>query len=109
MSVDPTVFLTIAGMAIVTYLTRIAGYLLLAGRRFGPRMSAAFEALPPAVLTAVIAPSVLLDPGGHGLRAVLSPEIIAAAITVIAAYRLPFLVVIALGTGAVVALRWLMA
>jgi uncharacterized membrane protein len=108
MSLDLTTFLTILGMSIATYLTRIAGYLLLSGRTFGPRMSVAFEALPPAVLTAVIAPSILLDPTGHGLRALISPEILAAAITVVAAYRLPFLAVIVLGTASVVGLRWLM-
>jgi uncharacterized membrane protein len=108
MSIDLPTFLVILGMAIGTYLTRIAGYFLLAGRQFGPRMTVAFEALPPAVLTAVIAPSVLLDLPGLGLRAVMSPEILAASITVLAAYRLPFLAVIALGTASVVALRWLL-
>lgn len=108
MSLDPVTLLTILGMAVATYITRIAGYLLLTGRSFGPKLSIAFEALPPAVLTAVIAPSVLMDSGGHGLRALMSPEILAAAITVAAAYRLPFLAVIVIGTASVVGLRWLM-
>jgi uncharacterized membrane protein len=108
MTIDLVTFLVILGMAAVTYITRIAGHFLLSGRQFGPRMTVAFEALPPAVLTAVIAPSVLLDPTGNGLRALMSPEIMAAVITIIAAYRLPFLAVIVLGTASVVALRWLM-
>jgi uncharacterized membrane protein len=109
MNVDPLILLTILGMGIVTYLTRVSGFLLLSGRRFGPRMSAAFDALPPAVLTAVIVPSIFLEPSGYGLRALLSPEILAAAIAVAAAYRLPFLAVIVIGTLSVVVLRWLMA
>jgi uncharacterized membrane protein len=106
MSLDPIVLIVIIGMGIATYGTRIAGYLLLSGRQFGPRMTSALEALPPAVLTAVIAPAVLLD--GGAMRSPASPEIIAAIVTGIAALRLPFLAVIIIGTGSVVGLRMLM-
>ena len=98
MTLDPMTLLTILGMALVTYATRIAGPLFLHGRQFGPRVTLALDALPPAVLIAVIAPSVI---------AAGPAEAIAGAITALAALRLPFLAVIALGTASVVALRYL--
>lgn len=48
--------LAILGMALVTYLTRIGGYLLLAGRTLSPRMQAVMDLIPGCVLVAVIAP-----------------------------------------------------
>ncbi|MGQ3284833.1 AzlD family protein, partial [Bosea sp. (in: a-proteobacteria)] len=59
MTLDPHNLLAILGMAIATYATRLAG-LALAGRlQLSPRAQAAFDAIPPAVLVAVIAPSAL--------------------------------------------------
>jgi uncharacterized membrane protein len=96
MRIDPATLATILGMAAVTYLTRIAG-LLLAGRlALAGRAKAAFEAIPPAVLVAVIAPTAL---------ATGWPETAAAALTMVAALRLPLLATIAVGVAAVVALR----
>ncbi len=89
MNLDAMTLLTILGMAIATYLTRILGFLPAGRPRLPPRVAAAFEALPPAVLTAVIAPAVLVKPSGS-LRAIKSPEVLAAAITVLAALRCPF-------------------
>lgn len=88
--------LTILGMGIVTYLTRIGGYLVMRNRTLGPRMSAALNAVPPAVLTAVIAPSVL---------SAGPAEAIAGAVTAAAAFRLPLLLTVALGVGSLVVLR----
>lgn len=96
MTVDPTTLAAILGMAVVTYLTRISG-LFLAGRlRLQGRLKAAFDAAPPAVLTAVIAPMVL---------ATGWPETAAAVVTAIAATRLPLLATILVGVAAVVAPR----
>lgn len=96
MTLDAPTLATIVGMAIVTYLTRIGG-LALAGRLdLGPRAQAAFDAIPPAVLIAVIAPSLLAT----GWR-----ETAASAITVLAATRLPLLATILVGVLAIVALR----
>lgn len=98
MILDTTTVATIVGMAIVTYLTRIGG-LALAGRLdLGPRAQAALDAIPPAVLIAVIAPSML----AAGWR-----ESVASAITVFAATRLPLLPTIVVGVLAIVALRHL--
>jgi uncharacterized membrane protein len=105
MSIDLSTLLTILGMAVATYATRVAGWLLLSGQSFGPRLTAAFEALPPAVLTAVIAPGILTGAPGAPFG-FLTPELVAAAITILAAWRLPFLLVIVIGAASVVALRW---
>lgn len=96
MSIDPLNLLAILGMAIVTYATRVAG-LALAGRlNLTPRAQAAVDAIPPAVLVAVIAPSAL---------ATGWPETGAALIAAVAATRLPLLAVVGLGILAVVGLR----
>lgn len=55
--IDITVLLTILAMAIVTYSTRVTGYLLLYNRKLSPRLAKVLEAIPGCVLIAVIAPS----------------------------------------------------
>ena len=86
----------ILGMAAITFACRISGLLL--GPRFRPtgRLRAAFDAIPPAVLTAVIAPTVLVTGPA---------ETIAAAVAIVAALRSSMLVTILAGVAAVVALR----
>jgi uncharacterized membrane protein len=99
MTVDPTTLAAILGMAVVTYLTRISGLFLVGRLRLQGRLKAAFDAAPPAVLTAVIAPMVL---------ATGWPETAAALVTALAATRLPLLATILVGVAAVVALRSVM-
>lgn len=96
MTVEPRVLLAIAVMAAITYATRVAG--LAFGRRLslGPRGQAVFDAIPPAVLVAVIAPSAIATGWA---------ETGAALVAAFAAARLPLLGVIAVGVAAVVALR----
>lgn len=53
------VLITIAGMAIVTYLTRAGGLWLMARVTPAPPLEAALEALPGALLVALIAPMAL--------------------------------------------------
>jgi uncharacterized membrane protein len=97
MSVDPLFLLAVVLMGLATYGTRVSGYLLLRGVQIEGRMKVAMDAVPPAILTAVIAPTVFLNGWA---------EMIAGAIAMAAAmFRLPLLAVIALGVGSVVALR----
>jgi uncharacterized membrane protein len=99
LNVDSLNLLAILGMAVVTYATRVAG-LALAGRLdLSPRAQAAFDAIPPAVLVAVIAPSALATGWA---------ETGAAVVTALAATRLPLLGVVAVGVLAVVGLRAVM-
>jgi uncharacterized membrane protein len=93
---EPLSLITILGMGVVTYITRIGGDLLMRNRTLGPRMTAALNAVPPAVLTAVIAPSVL---------SAGPAEAIAGVITLIAAFRLPLLATMIIGVGTVVLVR----
>ena len=96
MSLDATTMLAILGMALATYGCRLTG-LLIGGRlALTGRAKAALDAIPPAVLTAVIAPTLL---------ATGWPETVAGAITVLAAMRLPLIGVIATGVASIVALR----
>ena len=53
----PAFLLTVACMALATYLTRIAGWLVLRGRSIGPRLRRVLDASPGCVLLSVIAPS----------------------------------------------------
>lgn len=95
-SVDPLVMLAIAGMALVTYATRVGGWLATRRMVLSGRARAAMEAVPAAVLTAVIAPMAL---------ATGPAETLAAVITVLVSLKLPRLVTVAIGMAAVVALR----
>lgn len=98
MSVDPTTLLAILAMAMVTYFTRVAGLLVADRLALTGRAKAAFDAIPPAVLVAVIAPTALTTGWA---------EAIAAAITAVVAFRLPLLATVAVGVVAVVVLRHL--
>lgn len=96
MTLDPVIFVTIVLMGVATYLTRIAGIFLAGRLALTGRAKAAFDAIPPAVLMAVIAPTVL---------ATGPAETLAALVTAVAATRLPLLATIVVGVVAVVALR----
>ncbi len=78
---------TILLMALATYATRAGGYLLLRDRSLGVRAQAVMAAAPGCVLIAVIAPHFV------------SPrpaDLIALAVTVVAAARLPMLATVAI-------------
>ncbi len=88
--------LTIVGMALATYLTRVGGFLLLRNRTLSPRAMAVMEAAPGCVLIAVIAPSfVARDPA----------DLIALAITLAAATRCSMLATIVIGIASAGILR----
>jgi uncharacterized membrane protein len=95
--VEPHTLLLILLMGLATYSTRIAGYWLLRGREVEGRMKAALDAVPPAILMAVIAPTVFLQG---------KAEMLAGALTLAAALlRMPLLVTILIGMASVVGLR----
>ena len=98
-SLDPLVAAAIAAMAFATYATRISGYWLVRRTAVRGRLAGALEAVPGAVLTAIIAPMAF---------ATGPAESLAAAATVLLALRLPLIVSVAGGCLAVVALRMLL-
>ncbi|MDR9429163.1 MAG: AzlD domain-containing protein [Natronomonas sp.] len=96
---DGLVVAVILGMAIVTYLTKAGGLWLLGRIEIGERTEAGLEALPGAIIVAIVAPE--LAAGGPA-------EWTAAAVAVVVAVRTDNLLV-ALGSaiGVVVVLRGL--
>ena len=99
LQLDPWVLAAITAMAVATYATRIFGYWLVRRRAVGGRLAGALEAVPGAVLTAIIAPMAFATgPAESG----------AALLTVLLALRLPLIVAVAGGCVAVVALRLLL-
>ncbi len=96
MSVDLNALLAILAMAVATVATRIGGLVLIRYVTIGENQKRALEAIPPAVLMAVIAPTaVVAGPA----------ETIAAALTAVAATRLPLLASVAVGVVSVALLR----
>ncbi|HBG19952.1 MAG TPA: AzlD domain-containing protein [Desulfobulbaceae bacterium] len=58
---DQTVILwTMVGMAVVTYLPRLLPTLFLSGRTLRPMIAAWLRLIPPAVLAAMLVPSLLV-------------------------------------------------
>ncbi len=89
-----TVWIILAG-AVMTYLTRIGGHLVLSRfERVHPRVEAGLDAVPAAVLTTLVAPAAisagpaelaaLLVAGVVSLRSGLMPMFLAGAVVLIA-------------------------
>ncbi len=98
MTFDLWTVLAILTMAAITYATRVGGIFLAERLVLSGRAKAALNAIPAAVLTAVIAPMAL---------ATGPAETIAAICAAIAAVRLPLLAVVGIGVAAIVGLRQL--
>ena len=97
--IDPLTVMTIVLMAFVTYLTRVAGYLLLRNRTLGPRATAVMEATPGCVLISVIAPHFVSS---------RPADLLSLAITLLAASRLSVLPTILIGVASAGLLRHLL-
>ena len=97
MDLDPVTLLAITGMALATYATRIGGFALMRFMQVKGRMKAALDAMPAAILTAVIAPMVVAT----GVAETLAAVITAGA----AMLRLPLIAVVIIGVASVVGLR----
>lgn len=94
--VQATNLLTILLMACATYATRALGYAALSNRAISPRTRIVLDAAPGCVLLAVIAP------------AFVSPrpaDLIALAITLVAAIRWPMMAVVGIGIVAAAIMR----
>ncbi|MDI2113249.1 AzlD family protein [Commensalibacter nepenthis] len=88
-------FLTILCMGLVTYLTRISGYLLLRNKNY-PRLIRVLEILPGCVMISLVAPIFVTGK--------LS-DFIAAILTILTAMRFSFLVTLIVGIGSAGILR----
>jgi uncharacterized membrane protein len=74
MNLDTTTLIAILAMAVVTYLTRIAGLFVADRLVLTGRAKAAFDAIPPAVLVAVIAPTALTTGWAEAIAAAIRPS-----------------------------------
>ena len=83
--------LVFLSMLAVTYSTRLAGFFTLRNRTLSKRAAAVMEAAPGCVLISVIAPYFVSDK---------PHELIAIALTVLAASRLSMLPTVLIGVAA---------
>lgn len=99
MSISLDALLAILAMAAATMACRLAGLVLPAHLIGTGRLARAFDAMPVAILSAILAP-LLLTRG--------AADALAGAVVILAAARLPMIAVIAIGVGAAAAARaWL--
>lgn len=87
-------------LAVLTYATRFGGHVILSRfKRINPRLEAALDAVPAAVITALVVPAAFTT----GI-----PEFIGAAMAVALSFRLSMISVLILSTATVAALRYLL-
>lgn len=96
MILDLNTLLAILTMAAATIFTRLSGLVLIRYVEIDKNRRAAIEAIPPAVLMAVIAPTAFATGWA---------ETLACAATAIAATRLPLLASVVVGVATVALLR----
>lgn len=85
MTLDPVTLLTIVGMAVVTYLTRIGGIWLMGRVTPSPRVEAWLRNIPGAVLVAIVAPDALTHGPADALAAVATVLVAARTRNLLAA------------------------
>jgi uncharacterized membrane protein len=88
--ISQATILTVIGMATVTYLCRVLGYLLLRNRSLGPRATAVMNVAPGCVLISAIAP-YFVSPHPE--------ELLALALTIFAAARFSMLPTVVIGVA----------
>lgn len=93
--------LAILGMALATYATRASGLYLMRGVVVKGRLKAALDALPPAILMAVIAPTILTTGPAESIAAIVT--------TAVAFMRAPLVVTVLTGVISVVLLRMVLS
>lgn len=84
-----TSFLTILGMCVATYITRVSGYFIASKMTMTPRFKAALSCAPMAIIISIVVPTVI----DGGL-----PEWLASAVVVALGLRKMNLI-ICLGAG----------
>jgi branched-subunit amino acid transport protein len=99
------VWAVIAGMALVTYLTRAPLLMMLSQRPLPPRLRLWLRLIPLAVLPALAVPLVLVDHGRLVLSIAHPPLWGAVVVLALAAWRVNLLVTVVVGVGVVAVLR----
>ena len=101
------VWAVIAGMALVTYLTRAPLLMMLSRRPLPPRLRLWLRLIPLAVLPALAVPLVLVDHGRLVLSLAHPPLWGAVVVLALAAGRVNLLVTVVVGVAVVALLRTL--
>jgi branched-subunit amino acid transport protein len=101
------VWLVIAGMAVVTYLTRAPLLLALARRPLPPRLRLWLRLIPLAVLPALAFPLILVDQGRLTVSVAHPPLWGAVVVLALAGLRVNLFVTVALAVATVALLRGL--
>lgn len=91
---------TILGMGLVTYLTRVVGFLLLRNKTLNPQQTRMMSIAPGCVFIAIIAPEFLTGTIG---------DVLALCVTFLAALRLGMLGTILVGIISALGFNWLLA
>jgi branched-subunit amino acid transport protein len=78
--------LTVVGMGVATYAIRLVLILLVGYVRVPPLLQRALRFVPPAVLSALVFPDLLL-PGGVLQLSPASPRLLAGALAALVAWR----------------------
>lgn len=101
----------ILGMAVVTYLPRALPLVLLSSRALNPLIERWLRLIPPAVLSALLAPELLLTKTESGTRLFISADnilLLAALPSFLVAWRTKsFFGTVITGMGAVALGRYL--
>ena len=96
MELSTTAWIVLAG-ALATYLTRIGGHLVLSRfKTIHPRVEAALNAVPAAVLTTLVAPAAVFTGPA---------ETATVIVCALAAFYMPAMAVFGLGWAAILAFR----
>jgi uncharacterized membrane protein len=97
--IDPATFWLIVGAALATYATRVGGYVLVTRlRTIPPRLEAALNAVPAAVLTTLFAPAFFT--GGWDVK-------LAMLVALVVSLRHPGILMLAAGWATAMVCRHL--
>lgn len=100
----------IGGMALVTFAIRYSMYAVAGRIEFPSRLVRALRYVPPAVLTALIVPAVLIPTGKTMQFGYTNPYLIGAVVALLVSWRSNnLLLTIVLGTLAFWGWQWLIA
>ena len=105
--------LLILGMALVTYIPRMAPLMFLSSRNLNPLFMKWLEMVPPAVLAALLAPELFLQSGENGDKSLFFSTdnifLLAAPVTFLTGWlSKSFFGTVAVGMGSVALLRYFM-
>jgi len=83
---DVALVLTIVGMGVITYAIRVSLFLLPEGAQLPERLLRALRYVPAAVLSAIIAPELLM-PGGAFDLSLGNERLLAGLVAILVAWR----------------------